>query len=391
MSDDDTTGDADTTADAEPDDDTIEGAAESGGEVDAPERRLTGRSIAAIAVGVVLVAGFVVGLVVSLHQKDHDNKSGGGGSATAATVDGVTVSKAKLDAEVAEWTSNKAYVAAALQQGQRMVQTNGQVDPTFRRDILTQEIDDVLFTREFNRRHLKITSADTAQFQQEVQQDAALQKYPKAFIDNIIQRAARVNVLQAKLTTAPTEAQIKQYYDANVACASGKDVSHILLKTLADANAIETQLAGGAQFATLAQSKSTDTGSAPNGGALGCLKKGEFVKPFEDAAFAATPNKPTAPVKSQYGYHIILITPVPTLAQAHDQIAEQIEQSGNQFNAYVDKLFGAAKVTVDPTLGAWKKGTQGYSVAAPPSATTKGSTATGNAPLPVASGRPHKP
>ena len=217
-----------------------------------------------------------------------------------------------------------AYVSAAKQQGETMVGANGQPTLSFRRDILTQQIEDVLFTREFNRRHLTVTAAERSSLQQEVSGNAALQKYPKAFITAIVNRAARVQALEAKFTTPPTEAQIEAAYQAQYGCASGEDVSHILVATLAEANTIKAQLDSGANFGTLAKSKSTDTGSAPSGGALGCLKRGEFVKPFEDAAFAAKVGTPTAPVHSQFGYHIILVTPhasasTPSLASVRQQ------------------------------------------------------------------------
>ncbi|MEK6938122.1 MAG: STT3 domain-containing protein, partial [Nanoarchaeota archaeon] len=59
-----------------------------------------------------------------------------------------------------------------------------------------------------------------------------------------------------------------------------------------------------ANFAEYAQKYSED-GSAVKGGDLGWFGKGMMVKPFEDAAFALTPGQVSAPIKSQFGYHII--------------------------------------------------------------------------------------
>ncbi len=356
----------------------------------------SGRTIAGAVVGVVLVVGIVVGLVASRNQK---NDAKQGGATSAATVDGVTISRAALDAELASWIANKDYVAAAKGQGQVMTQANGRVAPEFQRIILAQQIEDVVFTREFNRRHLKVTASDLAQFKQQVAANPALAKFPKTFIDSIIARAARLTVLRAALTTEPTAADIQKAYDAQYGCPTGKDVAHILVKTLAEANTLESQLASGAKFATLAKSKSTDTGSAASGGELGCLRKGTFVKPFEDAALAAVDGTPTAPVKSQFGYHIILVhahtASGPSLASVRAQIVQTLQQNSTTFNDYAKKALSSAKVTVDPTLGYWGNGAQGYEVQAPraggstgSTSGAKGSSGSSSTPLSVANERP---
>jgi len=59
-------------------------------------------------------------------------------------------------------------------------------------------------------------------------------------------------------------------------------------------------------FAEVAQRESDDRGSATRGGSLGWFGQGMMVKPFEDAAFALKDGEISAPVRSQYGWHIIL-------------------------------------------------------------------------------------
>src|SRR5213593_3140409 len=57
----------------------------------------------------------------------------------------------------------------------------------------------------------------------------------------------------------------------------------------------------------LAKDYSQDPGSAPSGGELGWVGKGQFVKPFEDAAKALAIGQISDPVKSDFGYHIIQV------------------------------------------------------------------------------------
>lgn len=131
---------------------------------------------------------------------------------------------------------------------------------------------------------------------------------------------------------------------------------HILVKTEDEAKAIEKQLAGGASFEELAKSKSIDTGSGANGGDLGFFSKNQMVKSFEDAAFKLEPGKISAPVKSQYGWHIIkVLEKRETKPQAMDKIAPQLQQSMlyKKFNDAVVALKKQIKVTIpDASLAA---------------------------------------
>jgi len=58
-------------------------------------------------------------------------------------------------------------------------------------------------------------------------------------------------------------------------------------------------------FAALATIHSTD-GTAPDGGSLGTFTKGQMVPQFEQAAFALGLNEISDPVKTEFGFHLIL-------------------------------------------------------------------------------------
>ncbi len=83
--------------------------------------------------------------------------------------------------------------------------------------------------------------------------------------------------------------------------------SHILVEDEALAKELKTKIESGTSFETVAREHSSCPSSA-KGGDLGWFGKGQMVKPFEEAAFSTPENKISAPVKTQFGYHLIKVT-----------------------------------------------------------------------------------
>ncbi len=78
-------------------------------------------------------------------------------------------------------------------------------------------------------------------------------------------------------------------------------------KALTKIKALQKELAKGKSFAELAKKNSEDSNSAINGGKLGWLHKGEVVPEFEAAMNRLKVGQVSAPVKSQFGYHLIKV------------------------------------------------------------------------------------
>lgn len=133
--------------------------------------------------------------------------------------------------------------------------------------------------------------------------------------------------------------EINSYYKENT--VGDISAKHILIKVdtesdngLTDdeakkkAEEIIKKLDNGEDFSKLAKENSDDPGSKDNGGDLGYFNKGDMVKEFEDAAYKLKVNKYTKePVKTSYGYHIILKTgekDKPKLKDVKDNIIESI-------------------------------------------------------------------
>jgi peptidyl-prolyl cis-trans isomerase C len=81
--------------------------------------------------------------------------------------------------------------------------------------------------------------------------------------------------------------------------------AHILVKTLEEAQAIESDIKSGRKsFAQLAQEKSMCP-SGKRGGDLGWFTHGKMVKEFENTAFSLKKGELSNPVRTQFGWHII--------------------------------------------------------------------------------------
>lgn len=157
--------------------------------------------------------------------------------------------------------------------------------------------------------------------------------------------------LQAVVGAAVTDETLQAAYDARFKDAAPQteyNALHILVATEDEAKAIRTELDGGADFAEIAKAKSTDTGSGANGGDLGWFGLGAMVKPFEEAVVAAKPGEVTAPVKSDFGWHLIKvvetrIASAPPLDDLRDELAAEIEQKA--IEAHLKGLTTGATIT----------------------------------------------
>lgn len=79
---------------------------------------------------------------------------------------------------------------------------------------------------------------------------------------------------------------------------------HILVDQEFEANDLVKKMNEGETFDSLAKSFS-NCPSGQSGGDLGKFGKGMMVKPFEEAAFNLGVGETSAPVKTQFGYHLI--------------------------------------------------------------------------------------
>jgi peptidyl-prolyl cis-trans isomerase C len=139
-------------------------------------------------------------------------------------------------------------------------------------------------------------------------QDPAVQAQIRLRTNDILARSVVQKYVAENAVV--TEEAIRKYYEASKDTYTvGEQItaSHILVKTEREAQEVLRELKQGKDFASVARAKSIGP-SASKGGALGTFGRGRMVPAFEKAAFALKVGEISAPVHTQFGYHIIKVT-----------------------------------------------------------------------------------
>ena len=153
---------------------------------------------------------------------------------------------------------------------------------------------------------------------------------------------------QETIVANVTDEEVRERFDNEIAAMAPESeikARHILVASEEEAKAIVAELAQGKDFAELAKEKSTGPSGA-NGGDLGFFGKGQMVPEFEEAAFGLENGKfTTTPVKTQFGWHVILKEeerekPKPEFEQVKDQIRQAV---------YREKYFDLVKQAREET------------------------------------------
>lgn len=146
-----------------------------------------------------------------------------------------------------------------------------------------------------------------------------------------------------------TDEEIKQYYEDNKDQFAKRDASHILVADEKTAKEVKEKLDKGEDFAALAKKYSKDTANAANGGELGTFSRGQMVKEFEDAAFSLKEGEISAPVKTQFGYHIIKINKIEdSIEDNKEAIVKALNDK--KYADYIKELNKKANVVTEATI-----------------------------------------
>lgn len=218
--------------------------------------------------------------------------------------------------------------------------------------VLDQLIDQRIIVQEARRRGVLATEAQVAgeverlqqQFggEQEFQSALAQRKLTMADARRLLQLSLTVRALMPLVTQVQVSGEeARKYFEERRAQFDQPEqvqVSHILIRVASPQDEerakqtivlIQGRLARGEKFEDLARQYSQDPGSKENGGDLGLVARGSTVPEFEKVAFSLPPGQISAPVKTQFGYHLIRVQQrrparQATFAEAEGQIREQL-------------------------------------------------------------------
>ena len=177
--------------------------------------------------------------------------------------------------------------------------------------------------------------------------DPAVKRRQEYFNEKALRDFYWVQLMQDRVS----DEAVRAAYDKNIAAAPPRkeaNARHILVDTKEQAAAIAAEIAAGKSFEEAANEQSKD-GSGQDGGNLGWFAKEDMVEPFANAVFSMEPGEISAPVQSQFGWHLIEViefrdVPKPTFEEAQEDIFRQLAREEGQ--KLIESLREDAKIEI---------------------------------------------
>ena len=170
-------------------------------------------------------------------------------------------------------------------------------------------------------------------------------------------RALRELYFEKVIKGSVSDADARKIYDDQVKLLKPEEevsARHILVETEEQAKELKEKLDKGADFAQLAKENSKDPGSKDDGGNLGYFGHGQMVPQFEEVVFKLKKGEVSAPIKTQFGWHLVKLEDSrtkqpPAFEIVKDRIAQSLLLQKAQKTA--TELRANAKIEiVDPEI-----------------------------------------
>lgn len=286
-------------------------------------------------------------------------------NAGAALVNGESISLAELDRQVE---------AAAGATGQTGLE--GEALLRQQREVLGQLIQQELIRQEAITRGIEISPEEVDQAlaeikgpfsEEEFAQQLAQAGFTEESLREQLELRSAVEAIQAELTPEVSEEELRQVYDISKSQFRQAKIRHILwqvppgedgAKQERQARRARTEIQAGANFGRIARQRSDDTGSAANGGRLGgWTPLSALDQSFAQGVSEATIGEVTEPVRSQFGWHLILVDARRTqpFSAVRDELRAQLEDQGRDsaFQEFLTGVADRADIVVNPRFGDW--------------------------------------
>lgn len=292
----------------------------------------------------------------------------GTASDAAATVGGHVISASSIQAASDRFMGTPAFKQQAQQS------SGPEAERSFQQSWLSRIIRARVLDEAAAKRGIQVGDGEIEQQIQQIKQTnfKTEEEYQKALADQgltepILKQLVRQGVIEQRLqasvtrSVTPGTAELKRIYRRNIADYRETRSSHILVKDNGLAQHLYSKLRslkGGRlrkELADLAAKYSIDKQSAAKGGDVGFRGPGDLVPEYEQAMTSLRVGELSRPVRSQFGYHIILVTGRRTasFSASRDQIASDVakKKKDEAWAAFLDSAFESADVEVNPAYG----------------------------------------
>lgn len=263
-------------------------------------------------------------------------------------------SASELEAELKMLTDIPSFTAGWKQATQKDANVGKKYSPELVAYALQNRYFNALIQQEAKARKLKpadVTDTFSANLAQATPGGKeTLDAYPAKYRDD---QMLTQRFIEALLLDAGGDP--KEYFDKNPDKFTTACVKHILVATEAEAKKALTRITGGEAFDKVAAAVSTDPGSKDSGGDLGCQPLSTYVPEFSKAASVAKINEVTQPVKTDFGYHLLLVSKRDVAkwgTDVEEQAKQAVQQAGvEDIRAALVARAKAAGTVIDPKYG----------------------------------------
>ena len=244
---------------------------------------------------------------------------------SVATVEGAEIKGPELEKAYLAMLASRGMQPDAVPAGQKSEAYHMVLDDLIVQKLVAKrsaglKVDDAEVTAAFEK--IKGNFGSEAELQKQVEKNGQTVPGLKEDIRNSLRERAWIDS-QIKEKAEATDADAEKFYKENPAQFERPErvrASHILIKVDADAKkdvvakkekeaaAIAKRVKGGEDFAKLAKDLSEDPSAKENSGDLNFFTKDQMVPEFSNAAFGMKKDEVSAPVRSQFGFHIIKVT-----------------------------------------------------------------------------------
>jgi len=294
----------------------------------------------------------------------------GSTGASAASINGHEISSDDVTRGAHGFGQSALFRQQLSQQGVDLKST-GTVPTAFAAQWLVSLIQTEAIHQYAAKKHVKASDQEIAQaksqFTGSSQSAAAFKQLPKWLQKQIVGTTALQLALRSTLKPSVTDAKLSAAYSQLTAdCPSKTLIGHILVATPEAAQQAIDRIKGGETFAAVASDVSTDTGSASQGGLLMCQDGSQWTQldeTFRAGAEAVPVGEISAPVQTQFGYHVIEALDL-TPENARPLVLAAV-QADDPLGPVLGKFIKKAKITVNPRFGKLQRSGTSFTIVPP--------------------------